>query len=72
MIHHKLEKVKRPFPRISYNEAVELLKSKGNDFEWGNDFGAPDETIISEQYDKPVMIHQISGRNKSVLYEKRS
>jgi asparaginyl-tRNA synthetase len=66
----KLEKVTRPFPRISYTEAVELLKSKGSDFEWGNDFGAPDETIISEQYDKPVMIHRYPADIKA-FYMKR-
>ncbi len=66
----KLEKVVRPFPRISYTEAVEILKSKGNDFEWGNDFGAPDETIISEQYDKPVMIHRYPADIKA-FYMKR-
>lgn len=66
----KLEKVTRPFPRISYTEAVELLKSKGSNFEWGNDFGAPDETIISEQYDKPVMIHRYPADIKA-FYMKR-
>jgi asparaginyl-tRNA synthetase len=66
----KLEKVTRPFPRVSYTEAVELLKSKGSDFEWGNDFGAPDETIISEQYDKPVMIHRYPADIKA-FYMKR-
>ena len=66
----KLEKIKRPFPRISYTEAVEILKSKGNDFEWGNDFGAPDETLISEQYDKPVMIHRYPSDVKA-FYMKR-
>lgn len=66
----KLEKVTRPFPRVSYTEAVEILKLKGNNFEWGNDFGAPDETIISEQYDKPVMIHRYPADIKA-FYMKR-
>lgn len=53
-----LERVKRPFPRITYDEAVKILHDKGLPFEYGNDFGAPDETAISEQFDRPVMIHR--------------
>ncbi|MCP5061107.1 MAG: asparagine--tRNA ligase [Ignavibacteriae bacterium] len=66
----KLEKVTRPFPRVSYTEAVEILKSKGHDFTWGDDFGATDETIISEEYDKPVMIHRYPAEIKA-FYMKR-
>jgi len=66
----KLEKVIRPFPRVSYTEAVEILKSKGYDFTWGDDFGATDETIISEEYDKPVMIHRYPAEIKA-FYMKR-
>ena len=47
----RLEKVKAPFPRITYDEAVKMLKDNGFDFEWGNDFGAPDETFIAEQFE---------------------
>ncbi|NIR50073.1 asparagine--tRNA ligase [candidate division KSB1 bacterium] len=53
-----LEKVKRPFPRITYDEAAEILKKKEVDFEYGSDFGGADETIISEGFDKPVMVHR--------------
>lgn len=66
----KLENVKRPFPRISYDEAVEILRKKGVEFEWGNDFGGADETIISEDYDKPVMIHRYPAEVKA-FYMKR-
>ncbi|MBM7645259.1 asparaginyl-tRNA synthetase [Scopulibacillus daqui] len=53
----KLEKVQAPFPRISYDKAIELLKEKGfDDIEWGEDFGAPHETAIAESFDKPVFI----------------
>lgn len=53
----KLEKIQAPFPRITYDEAIELLKEKGfTDIEWGEDFGAPHETAIAENYDKPVFI----------------
>ena len=44
------------FPRISYDEAVKMLQDAGRDFKWGDDFGAPDEAYISEQYDRPVFI----------------
>ncbi|WP_163969833.1 asparagine--tRNA ligase [Oceanobacillus halotolerans] len=53
----KLEQIKAPFPRISYDDAIDLLKEKGfTDIEWGEDFGAPHETAIAESFDKPVFI----------------
>lgn len=53
----KLEQIKAPFPRISYDDAITLLKEKGfDDIEWGEDFGAPHETAIAESYDMPVFI----------------
>ncbi|MGE5585166.1 MAG: asparagine--tRNA ligase [Bacillota bacterium] len=54
----KLEKVKPPFPRISYDEAVEILRRHGVEFEWGNDFGGGDETILAEEFDRPVFVHR--------------
>jgi asparaginyl-tRNA synthetase len=51
-----LERVKPPFPRITYDEAVELLKKEGFEFQWGEDFGAPHETKIAESFDRPVFI----------------
>jgi asparaginyl-tRNA synthetase len=60
-----LEKVKTPFPRIKYDEAVEILKKHNVEFEWGNDLGAPDETVISEQYDRPVMVHRYPAQVKA-------
>ena len=52
----KLAKVKAPFPRITYDEAVAKLKEKGVDFEDGNDFGGTDETLLSEDYDCPIFV----------------
>lgn len=53
----KLENIKAPFPRITYDEAIKFLQDKGfDDIEWGDDFGAPHETAIAESYDKPVFI----------------
>ncbi|MEO5897452.1 MAG: asparagine--tRNA ligase [Vicinamibacterales bacterium] len=53
----KLENVKAPFPRVSYDEAAETLKKKGLPFEWGGDFGAPDETALSAGYDRPMFVY---------------
>jgi len=66
----KLQNVKRPFPRISYDEAVEILKKNGVEFEYGNDLGAADETIVSSQYDRPVMVHRYPSEVKA-FYMKR-
>lgn len=65
-----LKKVKPPFPRISYSEAVEILKKKGLDFNWGDDFGGTHETVISRCFEKPVMIHRYPAKIKA-FYMKR-
>lgn len=65
-----LEKVRKPLPRISYDEAVDILKKKGIDFQWGGDLGGTDETVISEQFDKPVMVHRYPAQVKA-FYMKR-
>jgi asparaginyl-tRNA synthetase len=61
----RLEAVKAPFPRISYDEAVQMLKAKGQPFEWGGDFGGPDETMLSEQFDRPLMVHRYPAAVKA-------
>ena len=66
----KLEKVVPPFPRITYDEAAKILKDKGSDFTYGSDFGGTDETIISEEFDRPVMIHRWPAEIKA-FYMKR-
>ncbi|MFQ6613468.1 MAG: asparagine--tRNA ligase [Fidelibacterota bacterium] len=65
-----LEKVKRPFPRITYAEAAAILERKGSAFQPGSDFGGPDETMISEEFDRPVMIHRWPADIKA-FYMKR-
>src|SRR3954467_10522496 len=60
----KLEAVQKPFPRISYDAAVKLLQSKGLPIQWGGDFGGPDETMLSEQYDRPVLVHRSPAAGK--------
>ena len=61
----KLERVKAPFPRVSYDDAVAILKGKGLPFEWGGDFGSPDETALSEEYDRPILVHRYPSAVKA-------
>ena len=67
----KLEAIVPPFPRVPYDDAVKMLLEgfeKGAmeaKFEWGGDFGAPDETYISSQFDKPVMVHHYPAAVKA-------
>ncbi|MFB3909833.1 MAG: asparagine--tRNA ligase [Candidatus Eisenbacteria bacterium] len=65
-----LEAVQPPFPRVHYNDAVAILKESGSDFEWGGDFGAPDETTVSQRYDRPVFVHRYPAPVKA-FYMKR-
>jgi asparaginyl-tRNA synthetase len=66
----KLERVQKPFPRIRYEEAIEILHKKGKDSKFGDDFGADEETAISEEFDRPVMIHRYPAAIKA-FYMKR-
>jgi asparaginyl-tRNA synthetase len=52
----KLEKVQAPFPRMSYDDAVKNLQEHGSEIQWGSDFGGTDETILTEQFEKPIMV----------------
>jgi asparaginyl-tRNA synthetase len=60
-----LERVKKPFPRITYDEILPKLKEKGSKIEWGDDFGAPEETFLSEIYDAPVCITRFPAQMKA-------
>ena len=70
-----LEAIKGPFPRLHYDEAVKMLHEghiKGeleNDFEWGGDFGAPDETYLSKQFGLPVFVHHFPTAIKGFYFE---
>lgn len=71
----KLETIEAPFPRISYDDAVKNLQeghAKGaleTKFEWGGDLGSPDETYLSAQFDKPVMVHRYPAKVKAFYME---
>jgi asparaginyl-tRNA synthetase len=61
----KLENVRRPFPRISYRDAIEVLKKNGVEANFGDDFGGDEETIIANSFDKPVMISRYPAHIKA-------
>lgn len=65
----KLESVQPPFPRITYDEAVQLLQKNGNPVQWGDDFGGDEETILSSQFDRPVMVHRYPAAIKAFYME---
>jgi asparaginyl-tRNA synthetase len=52
----KLEAIQAPFPRMSYDDAVKFLQSKGSEIQWGGDFGGTDETLLSQEHDRPLMV----------------
>lgn len=60
-----LEKCTPPFPRLSYDDAVKMLQQKGSEIEWGGDFGGGDETILSESFEKPVLVHRYPAHVKA-------
>ncbi len=60
-----LEKVKKPFPKITYTEAIKILKEKGESIEWGDELGGDEETIVSESFDKPVVITHYPSKIKA-------
>jgi len=59
-----LEEIRKPFPRVHYDDSVELLQKAGEDFEWGSDFGARHETLLSEHFGKPVFINRFPTKIK--------
>ena len=60
-----LQRVQHPFPRVCYDDAVNLLKESGRSFEWGGDFGGPDETTLANQFDRPLIVHRFPAASKA-------
>jgi asparaginyl-tRNA synthetase len=60
-----LERVQPPFPRLDYSEAIPMLQKNGNDITWGQDLGAPDETFLAEQFDRPVFVYNYPKQAKA-------
>ncbi|MBS0169067.1 MAG: asparagine--tRNA ligase [Nitrospira sp.] len=65
----KLERVTAPFPRITYDEAIDILQQKGLPAKSGDDFGADDETILSKEFDRPVIVHRYPAALKAFYME---
>ncbi len=67
----RLERVRAPFPRVSYDEAVRMLNEElDHPFEWGGDFGSPDETRLAEQFDQPFIVHRFPAAIKAFYMAK--
>jgi asparaginyl-tRNA synthetase len=60
-----LQKIRPPFPRITYDDAIKVLQKAGNPAKWGDDFGGDEETIISKEFDRPVVIHRYPAAMKA-------
>ena len=65
----KLESIRGPFPRISYDEALQVLEKKGVSIPWGEDFGAPHETALGEVFGKPVFVHHMPSQIKAFYFK---
>ncbi len=65
----KLEVLKGPFPRISYDEALKILEKRGHSIPWGEDFGAPHETALGEEFGKPVFVHHMPSQIKAFYFK---
>ena len=65
-----LRKVIPPFPRLSYDDAVRMIREEGEEIEDDSDFGAPHEAILSARYDKPVLVHRFPAAVKAFYMKK--
>jgi asparaginyl-tRNA synthetase len=66
----RLEKVVPPFPRITYSEGVERIRATGHPMEWGSDIGGDEETILANQFDRPVMVHRYPSAMKAFYFKR--
>ena len=65
-----LKRVQKPFPRITYAEAIEYIQKTGHPIQWGDDMGADEETILCKQFDRPVMVHRYPAEMKAFYFKK--
>lgn len=65
----KLQAVKAPFPRITYTEAIERLQKAGHPAKWGDDFGGDEETVLANQFDRPVIVHRYPREMKAFYFK---
>ena len=66
----KLENVKVPFPRITYEQAIERLRAAGQPAKWGDDFGGDEETVLANQFDRPVIVHRYPASLKAFYFKR--
>ena len=66
----KLEQVKKPFPRITYTEAIDRLQKAGHPAKWGDDFGGDEETALANQFDRPVIVHRYPVELKAFYFKR--
>jgi len=66
----KLANVKAPFPRITYTEAIERLQKAGHPSKWGDDFGGDEETVLANQFDRPVIVHRYPSEMKAFYFKR--
>jgi asparaginyl-tRNA synthetase len=65
-----LEKVQKPFPRITYTEAIEYIQKTGHPIKWGDDLGGDEETILCKQFDRPVIVHRFPSAMKAFYFKR--
>jgi asparaginyl-tRNA synthetase len=65
----KLEKIRKPFGRMTYDQAVEILKQKGSAIEWGSDFGGGDETMLTEDQERPLIVEKFPTAIKAFYFQ---
>src|SRR6184192_1105605 len=65
-----LKRVQKPFPRITYTEAIEAIRKTGHPINWGDDLGGDEETILCRQFDRPVMVHRYPAEMKAFYFKK--
>jgi asparaginyl-tRNA synthetase len=65
----RLEKIQAPFPRMGYDEAVKILQSKGSEIQWGGDFGGADETILTQDLERPLMVDRFPTEIKAFYFQ---
>lgn len=65
----RLEAIRAPFPRMSYDDAVKLLQAKGSEIQWGGDLGGTDETLLTQDYDRPVMVDRYPAAVKAFYFQ---
>ena len=65
-----LKRAQKPFPRITYSEAIERIKAAGHPIEWGDDIGGDEETVLANQFDRPVMVHRYPAAMKAFYFKK--